>query len=290
VHPVGGQDDVVSVTPRRLDDPREVLDLADAFLRTEPVRHNLIATLLHRCAAAGERGRFVVAVDDEGVRGISFQWPETFVATVTPMPRQVIEAVVDALARDDMALPGVSGEAATAAAFAGRWTERTRATARPVEGQRLYEVDRVRGARPTPGACRRATADDHDLAARWLGAFAAEIGEPLSVDPAVAARARSDAGELWIWDHDGPMALLGLSRPEHGAVRVGPVYTPPERRGLGYASALVGECSASVRTQGDRCLLYADLANPTSNAIYRRLGYSAVAEIIRYEFGCLRRS
>jgi uncharacterized protein len=33
-----------------------------------------------------------------------------------------------------------------------------------------------------------------------------------------------------------------------------------------------------------RCILYTDLGNPTSNSIYRRIGYRAVAECLRYRF------
>jgi len=62
------------------------------------------------------------------------------------------------------------------------------------------------------------------------------------------------------------------------------VYTPPGRRGRGYGSALVGSVSAAVRARGTRCILYADLGNPIANSVYRRLGYRAVAEGLRYRF------
>ncbi len=66
--------------------------------------------------------------------------------------------------------------------------------------------------------------------------------------------------------------------------RVGPVYTPPQGRNHGYGSALVARISAMVRNNGDRCILYADLGNPTSRSIYRAIGYRAVSEVLRYEF------
>ena len=69
-----------------------------------------------------------------------------------------------------------------------------------------------------------------------------------------------------------------------GVARIGPVYTPPDRRGRGYGSALVGAVSAAVRARGTRCILYTDLGNPTANSVYRRLGYRAVAEALRYRF------
>jgi uncharacterized protein len=62
-------------------------------------------------------------------------------------------------------------------------------------------------------------------------------------------------------------------------VRIGPVYTPPELRGRGYATSLAAEVSRRRLAAGRRfCFLYTDLANPTSNAIYERIGYRRVCE------------
>ncbi len=69
-----------------------------------------------------------------------------------------------------------------------------------------------------------------------------------------------------------------------GVERIGPVYTPPDRRGRGYASAVVAGVSRSALDAGHRCILYTDLENPTSNAIYRAIGYRAVAEALQYRF------
>ena len=81
-----------------------------------------------------------------------------------------------------------------------------------------------------------------------------------------------------------PVAMAGVFDAVAGVARIGPVYTPPDRRGRGYASALVAEVSDAVLTRGQRCILYTDLENPTSNAIYRALGYRAVAEALKYRF------
>jgi GNAT superfamily N-acetyltransferase len=268
------------------DDPAAVLALAGTFLDAEPVRHNLIATLLHRGVGTGAEGRFWTAHEGERVVGVTFQSPLHFFATVTPMPRDAVVATVERALADGISLPGVNGEAAVSAVFAGHWAECTRHPVRPVEGQRLYEVDEV--TVPTArGAVRPATEADHGLAAEWLAAFAAELGD-LPTDTDATTRRRIAARELWLHDDGGPVALAGLSTPVGGAVRVGPVYTPPARRGRGYASALVADRSATVRAAGLRCLLYADLTNPTSNGIYRAMGYRAVAETVRYAFDAPR--
>jgi predicted GNAT family acetyltransferase len=55
---------------------------------------------------------------------------------------------------------------------------------------------------------------------------------------------------------------------------VGPVYTPPARRGRGFGSAVTADATAAAIAAGaDHVVLYTDLSNPTSNAIYQTIGY-----------------
>jgi predicted GNAT family acetyltransferase len=62
-------------------------------------------------------------------------------------------------------------------------------------------------------------------------------------------------------------------------VRVGPVYTPPEHRGLGYAGAVTATVSRAALDAGAcEVVLFTDLANPVSNALYRRIGYQPVSD------------
>ena len=75
----------------------------------------------------------------------------------------------------------------------------------------------------------------------------------------------------------------GGSTP-HG-IRIGPVFTPPELRGQGYATSLVAEQSRWLLGTGrSLCFLYTDLDNPTSNALYRRIGYRMIAEAKEVRF------
>lgn len=59
-------------------DPVAVLRRAGEFLESDPVRHNVILTLLHGRAANPGEGRYVVASDGEEVVGVIFQSPLTF--------------------------------------------------------------------------------------------------------------------------------------------------------------------------------------------------------------------
>lgn len=274
----------MAIEVHAFDDATAVLSVAGDLLAGEPVHHNLVLTLLHRCVATGDAGRFWTVEDDGTVVGVVFQSPLHFFATLTPMAAAAAAAAADAIADQGVALPGVNGEAATAAAFAGQWTERVRVGATPAEGMRLYEIARVTDARVPGGSARRCTAADCALAHRWGEDFENEAEPVPAADLATTVDRRLAAGELWLWEHEGPVSFLGLSQAAAGAVRIGPVYTPPDARRRGYASALVGKISADARASGLRCLLYTDLANPGSNSVYRALGYRAVAEITRYEF------
>ncbi len=91
---------------------------------------------------------------------------------------------------------------------------------------------------------------------------------------------------LTLWEAGGrPVSLAGLTRQVAGQTRVGPVYTPPELRGRGFAAAATVTVSQAALAAGAaEVVLYADLANPTSNALYLRLGYRPVSDHLMLAF------
>jgi predicted GNAT family acetyltransferase len=191
--------------------------------------------------------------------------------------------MVDAIVKADVSLPGINGDAATAATFAGHWSERRKSAATPFQGNRLYELLEVGEVAGVEGQLHQALPRDRSLMIHWTRAFQIEIDEPadgteLRVDRGLAA------GEFWLWDGGEPMSMAVSRRPVEGVVRVAGVYTPPEKRKRGYAAACVHALSKHMRDAGYRCALYTDLANPTSNSIYRRIGYRAILEVLRYRF------
>jgi uncharacterized protein len=279
----------LAVTPsvRFSDEPAAVLARAADFLGSRPVLHNLILTLLHARVAGPEAGRYWIVEPDDEPAGVVFQSPTEFPAVVTPMPADAVAAAVAAIAAAGVDLPGVSGEAATAAQFAGSWTEQGDSAARPVEGHRIYEVEHPAAPSGVPGRLRAAETADRDLLVDWLRGFNTDAGGIGAGDPATIVDRRLPAGDFWIWDEGGdrgPVSLAAHSEPVCSVRRIQAVYTPPDRRGHGYASACVAALSARILDAGQRCILYTDLANPTSNHVYRRIGYRAVAEGLRYEF------
>ncbi len=118
----------------------------------------------------------------------------------------------------------------------------------------------------------------------WTCAFQDEIGESAN-DTEIRVDRWLGAGQIWLWDQKGETTSMAVGRePVLSVVRLSGVYTPPAKRKRGYAAACVHALSKHLRDHGYRCILYTDLGNPTSNSIYRRIGYKAVGEAIRYRF------
>ena len=269
------------ITVASSDDPGWVLAKAKAFLASDPVQHNLVLTLLHK---EGETGRYWVAMDGGVAAGIVMQSRRGIEATLTPMEPAVVAAIAAAIAESDAVLPGVNGDAATVARFAGTWAEHRNVAAIPYYGQRLYELGQFQAPPVVSGRLREAVADDRDLLIEWVRGFQAEVAEHGN-DPARVVDRKLPFGLFWLWDDGQPaVSMAAYTEPVEGVARVQAVYTPPGMRNRGYASACVAALSKMLRAAGHRPILYTDLANPASNAIYRRLGYRAVAEGLRYRF------
>jgi predicted GNAT family acetyltransferase len=154
---------------------------------------------------------------------------------------------------------------------------------------RLHRLARLAAPPATPGRARPAVAGDAPLLEAWLRAFTSESGAGMG-DPGrtVAERLDHDGWVLWEDDAGEPVAMAGLTLPAAGVVRVAPVYTPPDRRRRGFGAAVTAAVTATGLAQGARdVVLFTDVANPTANALYARLGYLPVEErvTIRLERG-----
>jgi hypothetical protein len=189
------------------------------------------------------------------------------------------------------ALPGVVGPKERVGEFAEIWQRETGAHPRLEIAQRIFAADRVDEPRPTSGSMRDYARADRDLAIRWMDEFTEEAlsrhgPHPESSAEMVDRREEDPDGGLLLWEDAGEtVSLAGFGGPTPNGIRVGPVYTPPDLRGRGYASALTAALTKRLLDGGRRfCFLYTDLSNPTSNSIYQRIGYRAVGDADYWSF------
>ncbi len=180
-------------------------------------------------------------------------------------------------------VPGVIGPPKEVAAFLDHWKTMTPVKIKTTVHQRLYRLDRVVFPRSAKGQLEKATAKDARLLAGWLGDF---FAESLPSDARSAkenlevARMKVEQGQAFVWRVGrSAVSMAFATRPTRQGISIGPVFTPVSQREKGYASALVAYLSQHMLDEGKKfCTLYTDLSNPTSNDIYMRIGYRAIAE------------
>jgi GNAT superfamily N-acetyltransferase len=279
----------MSVAVTAHTDAAEVLDAAGTYLAGEPTRSAQVHRIVRYRTERPQPGRYWLARDGSEIVGVALHSPAHMHVVLGPMAPDTAVAVAERVVADrSQAVPGVRGEVAATASFAGRWTELRGTAAVPEEGQRLYELGALEPPPSPPGGLRPAREADRPLLVDWTAAFVDEAATAFAETPtervdAYLSGADRDAG-LWVWDDGEPRSMAALNPAVGGVVGVGLVYTPKELRRQGYAGAVVAGVSAQVLESGRRAALYTQLANPVSNSLYRRMGYRAVAEILEYRF------
>lgn len=260
----------------------------------ERIESNILATVLDHIAAgryAATTSVFAYGIDDDGqARFGALRTPPWFLlaseldpAAAPDLMRQWLDVDPD--------VPGVSGLPETATGIAAAWSAHTNGSTRCRMREGIHVLDQVQEpARPAPGELRAPHDHERDLLVDWVRAFTIEIGT-LPVNQAESmVDAQLARGGISIWEHQGPVSMLAVSPNVSGVVRIGPVYTPPEHRQRGYATSMVAAVSRRELAGGaDRCMLYTDLANPTSNKIYAEVGYRRVGDWEEHEFEAARR-
>ncbi|MFI1224622.1 MULTISPECIES: GNAT family N-acetyltransferase [unclassified Streptomyces] len=262
------------------DDVDAFLASAGASLAARPVEHTVALTVTERLRRSG--AHHYGAGDpvfgwwrgtDGAVAGTLVRTPP-HPALLTAVPAEAVEPLAEALGAGPD-LDAVNADRDTAALLAARLPGY-----RTEQEQRLYRLDLLRPPSPAPeGRARAATRADRALLVGWVQGFADATGQSKSAAPWLVDEG-TERGALTLWESGGaPVALAGRSRMLAGRVRVTLVYTPSELRGRGYAAAVTAEASrAALEAGAAEVLLFTDLANPTSNGVYRRIGYEPVAD------------
>ncbi len=268
---------------QRYTDPEEFRADTDAFLlaKAASCSHMYSTTRGLTSEQVAQRRLWLARVHQNGVTCgaavITTAAPMRLLA-FTAIDDEAIDLVVQALAQDGMRPEALTGQVDTAYRIAARLG--LRASERVRLGNHTLDTPPVI---PTcAGRMRAATPDDYALVLAWEDAFIHECNLPYdkaSLERMISDRLNAPMPLEWLWEVEGVPVAKALGRPSAPIARIGMVYTLPGQRGKGYAGALVGQLSAALQGQGcGRVFLATDMANPTSNGVYRRLGYRFIDE------------
>lgn len=263
--------------------------VAEPLYRRDRVLHTVELTWLSGSAAPTDSAPLLLSVwDGPEPVGAALQAPP-YPLLCTGLPPSSISHVVTEVARVRPDLSGARGSRDTAVEFARCWRQVTGVGAIAEEDDLLYRLGEPRWPE-VAGVPRRTTEADHDLLVRWVCEFVAEAfretPNPAQAEAGIAASAAA-GGVFALWTVDDvAVSMAGVRAPAAGASRIGPVYTPMPLRGNGYGSAATAAAARWAHSTGaDEVVLFADAANPVSNAIYRRMGFEPVTRFARVAFG-----
>ena len=268
----------LAATARGLEDAEAINGLMLGLalrLREDPLRY-------------GGRPLLATVGDGEDLDLMVLMTPPRNLQIVSPggYRERATQILAAELHQRDWPVPGVMAERQVAQAFADHWGRIAGPRPRIGQQQRIYELRKVDHPDYPPGEFRPATIADLDLASEWIGSFHEEIfGSPRADESAKLARNTLESGALFFWAAAGPVSMAARTRPTPHGESISLVYTPPRHRRRGYATAVVAKLSQMLLNEGRSfCALYTDAKNPTSDRVYRSVGYVPVGEVVNIHF------
>jgi uncharacterized protein len=274
---------------RRFDNVQEFWHRAGDYLLQHQAEHNLLLGITHALLHDPERypdpPYLAIAEANGKILAAAIRTPPHKLVLSKAGDVNALEAIAQDLHSLPEQIPGVSGLVAEVEAFLQAWQSLTGQSYRLLREMRIHSLTQVKPVVTASGYLRPATGDDRPLLLEWFAAFASQVGEVVSQDAQQAVDSGLKRQSIYLWEDGIPVSWASGSQSLSAAARIGPVYTPSQYRCKGYATACVAALSQKLLDRGcHSCFLFTDLANPTSNHIYREIGYHPICDWHDYSF------
>jgi uncharacterized protein len=281
---------------RQFDDAAAFYEQVESYLLAREAEHCVILGICSTLMKTNmyREPPYLAYVEDAGmIVGVAIRTPPYNVLLANMLDDRVTALIAEDVRKvyDDN-LIGVIGPRAESKAFAEVWSGMTGQWHHLNIAERLYRLDTVNPVIDVNGEMRLPGREHRELLIQWLIEFSNEALDGISREDAerdVDMRFDADPSmrghRIWC-DGGKPVSYVGYGGPTPNGIRIGPVYTPPALRGMGYASACTAALSQHLLDGGRKfCFLFTDLSNPTSNHIYQNIGYGPVSDVDAYRFG-----
>jgi len=254
----------------------EFLKKAEKFLMEHEAENNLVLGQAMRLARGETAGTSTVTfylVEDEGKVLVAGMHNQPYRLVLSRGPGPAIAMIADWAARKKTDFAGVIGVPESVLMCTRAWGKLTRDRMKGGHRMRIYQLEHLKPAAAVSGKFEPATLGELDLLAQWSFEFTRDVQQPITgAERAMAERAIRE-GRLFLWKDPQPVSMAAWAGPTPHGVRVNFVYTPPEFRRKGYASAAVWALTKKLLESGRKFVfLFTDLSNPTSNKIYQQMG------------------
>jgi predicted GNAT family acetyltransferase len=269
----------------------DFLSEAGGILLQDEVKYGLILGIAGRLIddphAYGEPDPwFCTLTDDIGVCAVAMRTPlhKVLLAHFSGDPAVNATKLAEAISTTSKNIPGVTGEKEIAGYFIEHWCKTHSTRVVGSQAQRIYRLERIRDIKFASGKLRMATLADRALIVKWAHAFHQDVYPSTNLNvPESDVVPKILRKEVYVWVNPVPVSMVGKASPTENGVRIGLVYTPPEFRGKGFATSCVASLCRQLLGSGFKyCMLYTDLANPTSNSVYQKIGFIPVCDSVEY--------
>lgn len=271
----------------RFEDPNQFYErVKDYLLKQEALHNRLLAlcnALIHNPERFDQKPYLATVEVDGDIVAVVMKTPPRNLMLSKIQDFVAIEAIAEDLHLTQESLPAINAPTIEAKAFAEAWHSLTGQSYQLKMSLRAFQLEQVQAIPQATGRLRIATESERELLIRWFEAFVLEaLG---SVEPGVerTVERHLQRGSAYIWEDETPVSMACHVSVTPNGAGISLVYTPPEHRRKGYASACVAALSQTLLKAGHRyCFLFTDLANPTSNHIYQAIGYKPVGDLSDY--------
>ncbi|MER3495024.1 MAG: GNAT family N-acetyltransferase [Mastigocladus sp. ERB_26_2] len=274
---------------QRFENASEFYDRVKDYLLSQEAMHNLLLgianTLIHHPERYKSQPYLAIVEIDRDIVAVAMRTPPYDLVLSQSKNLDAVKAIAQDLYLVSESISAVNGPTFESEAFAQAWCSLTGKSYQLKMAMRAFQLEQVHHISQAPGYLRLAIDSDQELLLRWFEAFCLEAVGKVESDPQAWINHHLQQQAVYLWQDEVTVSMVSRGQLTPHGVRINLVYTPPEYRGKGYASACLAGLSQKLLDQGHKyCFLFTDLANPTTNHIYQLIGYRPVGDWHNYCF------
>lgn len=275
----------------RFDDATQYYQRISGYLIQDEAVHCLLLGIARSLGSAARENDIdlpclAVVEDNRNILATAIRTPPRKLILSKISSDRVIELIARDFASESQSLPGVIAPKSEAETFVDIWQDLTGQSCELDFAMRVHQLNEVQLIAKAAGRLRLAEESDRSLLIAWGQAFEKEaLGdkEPKS-DHQLWFNRHLENKSLFVWQNNVIVSMAAYGGATPNGIRINAVYTPPEHRGQGYATSCVAKLSQQLIERYRYCFLFTNLANPTSNHIYHKIGFVPMSDINNYGF------